>query len=171
MKFPTSICNPDTYAAFFRKNAPLLRNFLIYKYGSELEAEDVVQESFIKLWQKCDKVPVEKARSFLYTAAQNLSVSIKRREKIRLTFEKEEGVEIDKSNETPEFQLEEKEFFNKLQRSMENLPERQREAFLLSRIEKKPYKEIAEIMDVSVKAVEKLMHKALLKIKKEIGTI
>ena len=169
-KFLSSICNPDTYDEFFRKNASLLRNFLLFKFGSQEDAEDLVQEAFIRLWKNCEKVPLDKAKSFLYTTASNLSISLKRREKVKLGFQQDSGFQ-DRDQENPEFSLLEKEFHNKLQGAIERLPERQREAFLLNRIEKKTYGEIAEIMEVSVKAIEKLMHKALVKIRSEIGNI
>ena len=50
-----------------------------------------------------------------------------------------------------------------------NLSEKQREVFLLNRIEKKKYKEIAEMLGISVKAVEKRMHGALKSLREEIN--
>ena len=59
----------------------------------------------------------------------------------------------------------------KLENTISALPEKQREVFLLNRIEKKKYKEIALHLDISVKAVEKRMHQALLVMRKEIGNV
>ena len=72
------------------------------------------------------------------------------------------------TNESPEFQMEEKGFMERLNRAISDLKEGQREVFLLSRIENKTYKEIAEMLDVSVKAVEKRMHLALVILRKKI---
>ena len=47
-----------------------------------------------------------------------------------------------------------------------DLPENQRIVFLMNRLDKKTYKEIAELLDISVKAVEKRMHKALKELRK-----
>ena len=49
--------------------------------------------------------------------------------------------------ETPEYLLVEKEFLVKIEEAISTLPEKQKEVFLLSRIEKKKYKEIAEIVE------------------------
>ena len=57
------------------------------------------------------------------------------------------------------------EFDLTIQQAISKLSEGQREVFLLNRIEKKTYNEIAELLEVSVKAVEKRMHKALVKIR------
>ena len=65
--------------------------------------------------------------------------------------------------------MEEKEFMDKLQNAISDLTDGQREVFLLNRIDKKTYKEIAEMLEISVKAVEKRMHGALVKLRGKIG--
>jgi len=77
----------------------------------------------------------------------------------------------DRTNESPEFLLEEKEFMARLEKVIADLPEKQREVFLLSRIDKKKYSEISEILDISVKAVEKRMSQALITLREQIGNI
>ena len=59
----------------------------------------------------------------------------------------------------------------KLKSAIADLPEKQREVFLLSRIDKKKYSEISEIVGISVKAVEKRMSQALVVLRKKIGDI
>ena len=67
--------------------------------------------------------------------------------------------------------MQENEFMEKFKRVIANLPDRQREVFLLNKVEKKTYREIAELSNVSVKAIEKLMSKALKVIRVEIGDV
>ena len=62
--------------------------------------------------------------------------------------------------------MEEQEFKNQLEKAIEALPENQREVFLMNRIDKMKYREIAEALGISQKAVEKRMHKALLELRK-----
>ncbi len=164
-----SVCQPKIFDTIYKTNANDLRNFLYYKYGDLTAAEDVVQESFIKLWVNCTKVAIAKAKSFLFTIANNLFIDIKRHEKVVLNYQGNTNGTIDK--ETPEFLIQEKEFMIKLQNTIGSLPEKQREVFLLNRIDKKKYREIAEMLDISVKAVEKRMQKALIIVRKEIGNI
>ena len=66
--------------------------------------------------------------------------------------------------------MEEEQFKVKLQNAITNLSEAQRSAFLLHRIDGKKYHEIAEILGIGVKAVEKRIHGALLQLRKEIDT-
>ncbi|MBQ0735630.1 RNA polymerase sigma factor [Aquimarina celericrescens] len=167
-----STCNEKAFDQFFKSHAKLLRNYIYYKFGDLDQAEDIVQDAFIKLWNNCSKVSLAKAKSYVYTIATNLGISITRHQKVK--FKYQDYViqrKTDINNESPEFIALEKEYMQKLKNAIADLPERQREVFLLSRIDKKTYKEIAELSNVSVKAIEKLMHKALLTLRKKIGNI
>ncbi len=164
-----SVCKPQVYESLFNKYAKDLRNYLYYKFGNLESAEDIVQESFIKLWQKCSDVTLEKAKSFLYTIATNMFLNEKSHNKVVLKYQQ---IPQDDTNvESPEFLMLEKEYMDRLQKVLANLPDGQREVFLLNRIDKKTYAEIAEQLNLSVKAVEKRMHNALIYVREKIGNI
>jgi RNA polymerase sigma factor (sigma-70 family) len=74
-------------------------------------------------------------------------------------------------SETPEFVLREKEYHAQLTAAINRLSEAQRVAFLMNRIEGKRFKEIASLLDISVKAVEKRVYGALKQLRKEIKEI
>lgn len=164
-----SVCEQKTYEQIFNSHSETLRNFIYYKCGDIQQAEDIAQNAFIKLWDNCSKVVFEKAKSFLYTVARNNFLNEVAHKKIVL----EHQVHLTKSttNESPEFLLEEKEFMAKLKRVIADLPEKQREVFLLSRIDRKKYSEISDIVGISVKAVEKRMSLALITLREHIGNI
>ena len=105
----------------------------------------------------------------MYTVSRNEFLNEVAHKKIVLQHQ----VHLAKSstNESPEFLLEEKEFMLKLKTVISDLPEKQREVFLLSRIDKKKYSEISEIIGISVKAVEKRMSQALITLRARIGNI
>ena len=73
------------------------------------------------------------------------------------------------TNESPEFILEEKEYMNRLQNALASLSEAQRVAFMLNRVEGKRHKEIAEMLGISRKAVEKRIYTALAVLKEKMG--
>jgi len=164
-----SVCENETYKHLFNSHAKSLRNFIYYKCGDIQQAEDIAQDAFIKLWDNCSKVVFEKAKSFLYTVARNNFLNEVAHKKIVLQHQVH--LPSDRTNESPEFLLEEKEFMIKLKKSIAELPEKQREVFLLSRIEKKKYSEISEMLDISVKAVEKRMSQALITMREQIGNV
>ncbi|TPN87936.1 RNA polymerase sigma factor [Aquimarina algicola] len=164
-----SVCDRPVFTNIFETHAESVRNFIYYKCGDKDQAEDLMQEAFIKLWQNCKKVFFEKAKGFLCTVANNLFLNQVAHNKVRLEYSK-----IPRSNknvETPDFVMEEKEFMNTLQKAIAELPDGQREVFLLNRIDKKTYKEIAEMLGISVKAVEKRMHNALKELRKLVKNI
>ena len=167
-----SLCEEAEFDVFFRKESKSLLHYLYYRFGDKALAQDMAQDAFVKLWKKCADVPLEKARGFLYTVATNLSTSAKRHGQVKLKYQ-EMALKTDseKDNQSPEYVMLEKEFMDKLTSAIAALPERQRMAYLLNRVEKKTYREIAEMMEISVKAVEKLMHKALQKLRQQIGEI
>jgi RNA polymerase sigma-70 factor (ECF subfamily) len=84
-----------------------------------------------------------------------------------LTYEKNNSVS-DRTNENPEHILEQEQFESKLLKAINKINETQRIAFLMHRIDGKKYAEIALELNISVKAVEKRIHLALIELKKEI---
>lgn len=165
--YKSNTCDEIIFSSFFKAHSKSLRNFLFYKYGNKEQAEDLVQEAFIKLWQNCAAVPIEKAKSYLYTIANNSSLNEIKHQKVVLQFENN-FTGLDKTNENPEYILEEKQFKTKLLKAIEDLNETQRIAFLMHRIDGKKYSEIADELNISVKAVEKRIHLALVELRKTI---
>jgi len=162
----TGICKENIFSSFFKSHAKSLRNYLYYKFGNEDQAEDITQEAFIKLWQNCADVPLEKAKSYLYTIANNASLNVIAHQKVVLNYAKS-SPNKESTNESPEFLLEEEQFKSKLLQAIEKLNEKQRVVFLMNRIDGKKYAEIAKELEISVKAVEKRIHLALIELRKE----
>jgi len=162
-------CKEKRFSTFFLNHSTLLFNYLFYKSGNADLANDLVQDAFIKFWQNCAKVVPNKAKSYLFTIANNLFLNEYAKSTVILNYKNIPKKEH--TNESPEFILEEKEFKLKLQKAISNLSEAQRIAFLMNRIDGKKYMEIAEILGISIKAVEKRIHNALLNLRKEIENI
>ncbi len=154
-----NICQEATFQSIFMEQAERLRNFMYYKTGNLQQAEDLMQDAFGKLWENCAKVVFAKAKSFLFTVANNLFLNEVAHKKVVLKFENRGHSQ--QTNVTPQYLLEEQEFKQRLEAAISALPEGQRIVFLMNRIDKKKYREIAAELDISVKAVEKRMHQAL----------
>ena len=148
-----NVCDSKVFEAIYNAHAKDIRRFLFYKTQDIDKAEDILQEVFIKLWENCSKVDYHKVKSYVYSIANNMFLNEKKHEKVVLNYNKNNG-KFD-TNESPEYILLEKEFMEKLENTISALPDKQREVFLLNRIEKKKYKEIALHLGISVKAVEK----------------
>ena len=137
-KNQSDTCDEIIFSSFFKSHVKALRKFLFYKFGNVNQAEDVAQEAFVKLWQNCASVPLEKAKSYVYTVANNSSLNEIAHQKVVLKYEKN-FTGLDKTNESPEYILEEKQFQSKLLKAIENLNEKQRIAFLMHRIDAVSY--------------------------------
>ncbi len=159
-----SVCEEEVFTSLFSSHAESLINFIYYKCGNYSGAEDIMQDVYAKLWKECAKVGIEKAKSFLYTVANNTFLNQIKHQNVVLKFEKRSHSQ--KTNESPQYLLEEAEFRTKLEDAIAALPEGQRIVFLMNRIDKLKYREIAEHLNLSIKAVEKRMHKALLQLRK-----
>ena len=164
-----SVCESKVFENVFNTHSKALHNFMYYKCGDADLAQDFVQESFVKLWQNCAKVVFDKAKSYLFTVANNLFLNNVAHKKVVLKHQ-QRGAKHH-TNEDPSFLMEEQEFMVKLQDAIADLPEKQREVFLLNRIDKKKYREIAELLNVSIKTVEKRMSLALKTLRNKIGNI
>ncbi|MGB0788667.1 MAG: RNA polymerase sigma factor [Marinirhabdus sp.] len=164
-----NVCEEHVYAKLYELHAKNLHDFIYYKYGGNFNPEDKVHEAFIKLWENCKNVPPEKAKNYLFTIANNLSLNQAKHNKVVLKYKK--GPVKPHTQINPHHILEEKEYRQKFERALANLTDSQRAAFMMSRAEGKRYKEIAEMLQVSVKAVEKRIRTALQKLRKEIDGI
>ena len=165
-----STCEDSVYNELFRTFSRDLYNFIYYKFGADFQPEDVVQEAFLQLWRNCKDIPAEKAKSYLFTVANNHALNLAGKKKTVLNYSKENQTK-DTNFETPEFIMEEGEYMNKLQSAIESLTEEQRVAFMLNKVEGKRHKEIAEILGISRKAVEKRIYKAIANLKKVVNNI
>lgn len=161
-----SVCEEKVYERVFREYAKTVRNFILFKCGNVAQADDLTQDAFVKLWKNCGKVPLDKVKSYLFTIVKNDFFNQIAHQKVVLKYKKSTQNKVNK--ETPEFLLLEKEFQNELNDAINSLSEKQKEVFLLNRIEKKKYREIAEMLGISQKAVEKRMHQALMHLKEKI---
>ena len=143
-----------------------IRNFLYFKCGDIQVAEDITQDVFLKLWEKNNEVRPETVKQLLYTIANNMFLNMIEHKKVSLKFA--ENFIVGSDNESPEFKMELREFDIRLQEAINLLDEKKRTVFLMNRIEKMTYGQIAENLGITVKAVEKRMQNALSFIKEKV---
>jgi len=143
-----------------------VRNFIYYKTGEMQAAEDIAQDTFLKLWEKKDSIKPETVKPLLYKIANNLFLNTIERGKVNLRFITENPERGFASS--PDFELEMKEFDARLQVAISELDEKNRVVFLMNRIDDMTYSEIAQNLQLSVKAVEKRMSKAIAHLKKKL---
>ncbi|MEN8156886.1 MAG: RNA polymerase sigma-70 factor [Bacteroidota bacterium] len=129
--------------------------------GNHDAAEDVVQEVFLNIWGKRDRININgSVKSYLFNAVRNRSFNHVRREKLKLGIIS--GMAGDRNRMAVEQNLVETEELRLiLVQCIDRLPPRCGEIFGLSRFEGKRLKEIAEQLDISVNTVKVQIGKAL----------
>lgn len=163
-----NLCDSSTFEKVFNSTNEKLVNFLYYKFGDLEKSKNFAQDAFIKLWNNCKDVSFDKAVGFLYTTSKRLFLDEFAHAKVALKF-------VDRAKaakpemESTDDQVREGEFKEALEAAISNLPEKQRMVFLMNRIDKMKYAEIAASLDISVKTVEKHMSQSLIKIKEGIS--
>ncbi len=136
-------------------------NFLHFKLGNIEAAEDLLQDVFIKIWERRRQLRENTSiKSFLFTIARHAALNYLRHNRIVLKFQVEQRIRV--SEEESEYQeFERNEIEQVLMNALTKLPEKSRLPFMMSRFEQLTYHEIAERLNISVKTVESHMGRAL----------
>lgn len=129
-------------------------------------SRSVVQQVFVDLWIKRDKLLVTSLQSYLYHSVQNSSLDVLKHRKVESRYlaslDQTEASEINDL-------IEEAELADRINRAIHNLPEKCREIFILCRFEELKYAEIADRLNISVKTVEMQISIALKKLRQELA--
>lgn len=152
----TKISESDQKAfdSFFRSMYPRLVHFAMRYTQRKPVASDIVQDAFVKLWEKRQSIdPDQSIKAYVYRIVRNRSLNY-------LRDHSEETVGLDILNDTPtesetEIQLKDdsEQSLDLLKEWIDELPDRQREAFELSRFDGLDHDEIAGVMNISSNTV------------------
>lgn len=147
------------FKKLFENHFANVRNFVFYRSGNADVATDIAQETFLKIWEKQDSIQPEKVKGLLFKIAGDLYISHYRKEKRSFNFFN--NYIFNNESQSPEEDMAFVQLKENYAKALEKMNEKQRTVFLLSRAENLKYTEIAELLGVSVKAVEKRMKLAL----------
>lgn len=148
----------EIYTAFYNKSYLYVKSYV----HDEMVAEDIVSESLIRLWERMKKEPLESLTPYLFSILKNRSLDylkhqvVKKNvhEQITETLNREIEIRtnsLEASNPNEVFSEEIQKIIND---TLNSLPKRTREIFVMSRYANKTHKEIAKLFDISVKGVD-----------------
>jgi len=163
--------NIELFDEIFRQYAKPLFYYAAKFVGDDL-AKDIVQDTFAKLWADKSLVITKSLNSLLFATIRNRCLQQLEKQKVRNKYI--ESTRLLLQTEELQFYMDERsslieqELEKKLNEVLKNLPDRCRQIFMMSRFENKKNREIAEELDISVKAVEKQISKALATIRTEM---
>ncbi len=150
-------------ALFYANFRPLCLYALRFLEDTDA-VEDVVQETFAKLWEKRDTLDeITSIKSYLYTAVRNNCLMALRSKK---EFDDVEELQITDGN-SEEDRIARAELEAQLWQLIDELPEKRREIFLMAKRDGLSYKEIAEETGLTVKTVENHVTRALKSLRKK----
>ena len=163
--------NPQFFEELFRHySKPLF--YYAAKFVEEDNAKDIVQDVFVKLWSNQEIKVSKSLNSLLFKMVRNSCLQQLEKQRVRNKYL--ESTKLLMKKEELLFYMEEKtslieqELEDRLNEVLNGLPDRCRQIFLLSRFENKKNQEIADELDISLKAVEKQITKALATIRIEM---
>jgi RNA polymerase sigma-70 factor (ECF subfamily) len=151
--------DPVAYRELVRRHAAPLRHYSQRLVKNASEAEDVVQETFLRLWQRASdyKPQAARAKTWLYRIAHNLCIDRLRARKPLADLDSEELAPVSAAQGSL---LDEKRRAERLEQAIAGLPERQAAAVALVHFEGLSGAEAAQVLDVSEGALESLLSRA-----------
>ena len=161
--------NVSSFEIVFKKYYNPLCNYAYSYLHEREEAEEVVQSSFLNLWEKRKKLEIKISfKSYLFMMIRNACLNkIKRSNLIRKHHVEVEAFMEVSRNVTME-KVVSVELEEKVEQSIQSLPEQCKLIFKLSRFEELKYEEIAKQLNLSVKTVENQISKALKIMRREL---
>lgn len=157
------------FSKLFHHLYPRLVKFSWRYTQAKTSAKDVVQESFVKLWDvRTDIDPSKSLRAYLFQTVRNRSLNyIRDHSSDDIPIGDLPHGHLKSSDYIPEITPEENKDEKKMLQWIDQLPDRQREAIRLSRFEGLDHEEIAYVMDISPRTVNNHIGAALSKLEKK----
>lgn len=149
------------FEKLFHRFYPGMCSYAEKLVGQEAVAEEVVQDVFYNIWKNREVFRISSSlNSYMYRSVFNNAMMHLRKSRREILFE-DNSFEPEGFASDPVEELEGSEVNEVINNTLENLPERTREIFMLNRFDGLRYKEIAAKLSISVKTVEANMGKAL----------
>ena len=143
-----------------------LRRYLIYRSGDQDLSGDIAQNVFMKVWTKKIEIASGNIKSLLFKMATDEFISHIRRKKVEKEYTKSIDLRLIREPDNNDDLLEKKVLF---QKALNQLPEKQKTALLMNKMQGLTYKEIAEVLNLSQKAIEKRIGLALKALKQNLN--
>lgn len=166
--------NEQAFELFYRAEYSNLKYFVARYIKDFTIAEDVVHDTFLKIWENRDKInPDQNLKAYLFTIARNSTINILRNKVYKLTDSIEKSDISFKitilNNEYMTSKIDALDMERIIEQTYKLLPEKIKETFILSRKNGLSYKEISEKLEISVKTVEHNVSAALKIFRNKLG--
>ncbi len=152
----------EAFNLLFYMYAEKIFKFSLTFFNREVEAEEIVQEVFLKIWLKRKTISDPSTfNSYIYTIAKNLIFNNLKRNIYKKKYDSYLYANHQAQQNVTENEVIYEETKQRIERALAQLPKKRKEVFLLSRRDGLKNKEIAEKLDISIKTVETHMSLSL----------
>ncbi len=158
----------EEFKSLFDEYFDSVRSYLFYRGAEKELASDIAQDVFLRMWEKQPDGDRKTLTGLLYKMAGDMFITRYRRD--RLESEYRISISYEKYAQSPEDQFQYKELQEKYAKALSVMDEKQRTVFMMARMEGLKYYEIADRLELSIKAVEKRMSFALSILRKYLQT-
>jgi RNA polymerase sigma factor (sigma-70 family) len=156
------------YEVIYRRYWRQLYSFLFQQLGSKEEAEEIIHDLMLSLWQNRHCSRIQNLRVYFFIAARNLTnKAIKAQISLRKYREYQLLHEVFESTDTPEF-IQTSNLMAAIEKILNELPEKTARIFKMSKMDELPVKIIASKMDLTEKAVEYHITKSLKRLRQRL---
>ncbi|MGB0869788.1 MAG: RNA polymerase sigma factor [Flavobacteriales bacterium] len=149
-------------------SSDVIYRVVFFMTRDENEAQDILQETFIKFWENDKLHKIENPQGYLMTMAKNLTIDKIRKTKIEKSAEFVKDYRL--VNEENDEKLDEKKnLYSKIINFVQQLKEKQKQVFLLREMEGLTYQEISDYLEISESQVKVNLHRARTAIKNQFS--
>lgn len=141
-----------------------LFRFVLKNIKDSDKAKDIVQDTYLKFWEKKDNVDVQKIKSYLFTTAYHTLIDVVRREKKQDSFDSIKEEQYSTKSQYSDLQ-------EILHEAIEQLPADQKVVILLRDYEGYTYDEIAQITKMTVSQVKVYIFRGRKFLKNYLGSV
>ena len=153
--------NKSAFELFFKENYDSLCRFAVTYTKDPNDAEEVVQNSFVKLWENRSSIELGSSpKAYLFSMIRNACLNQIKHISIREEY-KQYNEQFTQQNAEIEEQIDANTLKEKINVAIHNMPPQRKRIFEMSRFEGLKYKEIAAHLDISIKTVENHMGSAM----------
>lgn len=162
---------PQAYQQLFDTYYNILHSYLVkHSHDSNL-SDDLIQNVMIRIWEKRKSLHINTSlKSYLFRACHNEFLMHIRKQKKQVDLLDRLKWEVLSQNYTEEKEDQNEVNWQKIEHAIDQLPDRCKEVFKLSRLEQKKHKEIASILGISTKTIENQITKAVKFIKSNVSS-
>lgn len=165
----SAVISREQLEALYLRHERALYNIVYRWVWNEAEAQDIVQEVFVRLWCRREQIRFDGAEPYAYRTAVNLAASRRRRMRLLQWLSLEEEHELWSEQEDLPLGLQRNEERQKLMRALDKLPQKLKQTLLLCEFSEYSYEQVGRILGVPTGTIGSRRNKALQRLQEILG--